>query len=70
MSVRNLRDGALFTPLQARYSFPSGVATMWRTTPPPDGITAVENCFVRGSKRTSVFGVTGLHVSQSAAAAD
>ncbi len=36
-----LNTATLFTPLQARYSCPSGVATMFRTTPPPDGIVFV-----------------------------
>jgi len=36
-----LTTATLFTPLQARYSCPSGVATMFRTTPPPDGIVFV-----------------------------
>src|SRR5207249_2745055 len=48
----------LFTPLQARYSLPSGVAAMLRTTPPPDGMTVDEKAFERGSNRTSVFGLT------------
>jgi hypothetical protein len=30
-----------FTPLQARTRFPSGVAIMFRTTPPPDGMVQV-----------------------------
>ena len=32
----------LFTPLHARYSRRSGVATMLRTTPPPDGISSLQ----------------------------
>ena len=48
----------LFTPLHARYSSPLGVATMLRTTPPPEGMEAEEKCSVRGSNRTSVFGLT------------
>ena len=31
---------------------------MLRTTPPPEGMGVEENCFDRGSKRTSVLGVT------------
>jgi hypothetical protein len=31
----------LFTPLHARYKRPSGVATILRTTPPPDGIAFI-----------------------------
>src|SRR5262245_45597448 len=46
------------TPLHAITRFPSGVAIMWRTTPPPDGITQVWNFSVLGSKRTNVFGLT------------
>src|SRR6266850_367065 len=38
----------LFTPLQAIYTRPSAVATMWRTVPPPEGITARANCSVFG----------------------
>ena len=37
---------------------PSGVAIMWRTIPPPDGIVQVWNFPVAGSNRTSVFGRT------------
>ena len=33
----------LSTPLHARYIRPSGVAAMFRTTPPPDGIVARAN---------------------------
>src|SRR2546422_4282620 len=46
----------LFTPLSARYTLPSDVATMLRTTPPPEGIGVLENFFVRGSNLTNVFG--------------
>jgi len=46
----------LFTPLSARYTLPSEVATMLRTTPPPEGIGVLENFFVRGSNLTNVFG--------------
>lgn len=46
----------LFTPLSARYTLPSAVATMLRTTPPPEGIGVLENFFVRGSNLTNVFG--------------
>ena len=38
----------LFTPLQAIYTRPSAVATMWRTVPPPEGIAARANCSVLG----------------------
>jgi len=31
---------------------------MLRTTPPPEGMGVEENCFVRRTKRTSVFGFT------------
>jgi len=33
----------LLTPLQARYSLPSLVATMFLTTPPPEGIGVLAN---------------------------
>src|SRR2546427_9595329 len=46
----------LFTPLSARYTLQSAVATMLRTTPPPEGIGVLENFFVRGSNLTTVFG--------------
>jgi hypothetical protein len=46
-----------FTPLHASHKLPSGVATMLRTTPPPDGIIHVWNFSVFGSKRTTVFGL-------------
>src|SRR5215471_6015837 len=45
-----------FTPLQASTRLPSRVGIMFRTTPPPDGISQVWNCSVLGSKRTIVFG--------------
>jgi len=48
----------LSTPLQAMYTRPSFVAAMLRTTPPPDGISALANVSVFGSKRTIVFGFT------------
>lgn len=48
----------LFTPLHARYSRRSGVATMLRTTPPPDGISALLKLSDLGSNLTSVFGLT------------
>src|ERR1700688_1936077 len=48
----------LFTPLQARNSCPSGVATIFLTTPPPDGIAFVVNLSDFGSNLTSVFGFT------------
>src|ERR1700746_1550347 len=48
----------LFTPLHARYSLPSFVAAMLRTTPPPEGIGVAENDFVFGSKWTRVLGLT------------
>src|SRR5438874_13587132 len=55
----NSTTATLFTPLQAKYRrCPSGVATMLRTTPPPEGMGVVLKCFVLGSKRTSVFGCT------------
>ena len=44
--------------LQASTRLPSVVAIMFRTTPPPDGITHVWNFSVWVSKRTSVFGLT------------
>src|SRR5580704_10568527 len=37
---------------------PSGVAAIFRTTPPPEGILARANVSVLGSKRTMVFGFT------------
>src|SRR6266403_2604931 len=48
----------LFTPLQAIYTRPSAVATMWRTVPPPEGIAARANCSVLGLNWMSVFGFT------------
>src|SRR5258708_38387396 len=48
----------LFTPLQARNSRPSEVATILRTTPPPDGIGFVLKPSDFGSNLTSVFGFT------------
>src|SRR5207248_9540729 len=48
----------LFTPLSARYSLPSLVATMLRTTPPPEGIVHFWNCCDCGSNITNVFGFT------------
>src|SRR5271169_5210480 len=51
-----LTTATLFTPLHARYSCPPGVATILRTTPPPDGITFVLNVSDLGSNRTMVFG--------------
>ena len=48
----------LFTPLQARYSLPSGVATILRTTPPPDGIgVGVEKVRIFESKPMIRLGV-------------
>jgi len=46
------------TPLQASQRSPFGAVTMWRTTPPPDGIGHVCMSPVAGSKRTIVFGCT------------
>src|SRR5580693_10041107 len=48
----------LFTPLHARYRRRSGVATMLRTTPPPDGISSLLKLSDLGSNLTSVFGFT------------
>src|SRR6266702_4649226 len=48
----------LFTPLHARYSLRSGVATMLRTTPPPDGICFVLKLSDLGSNLTRVLGFT------------
>jgi hypothetical protein len=48
----------LFTPLHAKYNRPSGVATMLRTTPPPEGILCVLKLSDLGSNLTSVFGST------------
>jgi len=48
----------LFTPLHARYSRRSGVATMLRTTPPPDGIGFVLKVSDLGSNFTKVLGFT------------
>ena len=45
----------LSTPLQASAKPPAGVATMLRTTPPPDGIGHCSKLLVFGSKRTSMF---------------
>lgn len=47
-----------FTPLQASTRLPSCVATMFRTTPPPEGIAQVWKVSDRESKRTSVLGLT------------
>src|SRR5882672_8411252 len=48
----------LFTPLQAIYTRPSAVATIWRTVPPPEGIAARANCSVLGLNWMIVFGFT------------
>jgi len=48
----------LFTPLHDRYSLRSGVATMLRTTPPPDGICFALKVSDLGSNLTKVLGVT------------
>src|SRR2546427_12589609 len=48
----------LFTPLHARYSLRSGVATMLRTTPPPDGICFVLKVSDLGLNLTRVLGFT------------
>ena len=48
----------LFTPLHARYSLRSGVATMLRTTPPPDGIGFALKLSDLGSNLTKVLGAT------------
>src|SRR5437667_5423062 len=48
----------LLTPLHARYTRPSDVAAMFRTVPPPDGISARANSSVFGLNRTTVFGAT------------
>src|SRR5437660_12524939 len=48
----------LFTPLQARYKRRSDVATILRTTPPPEGIGSVLKFSVLGSNLTRVFGFT------------
>ena len=37
---------------------PCGVAAMLRIVPPPEGTGQDANFFVRGSKRTMVFGFT------------
>jgi hypothetical protein len=39
----------LLTPLHAKYRRPSFVATVFRNTPPPDGISSEESCWVLGS---------------------
>src|SRR5215471_13657045 len=46
------------TPLSAIAILLSRVTNMWRTMPPPSGISQVWNFSVFGSKRTSVFGRT------------
>jgi hypothetical protein len=51
----HLRDAVHPTARQPQIA-PSGVCTMLRTTPPPDGITHVWNFSVLGSNRTTVFG--------------
>ena len=56
----------LFTPLQARYSRRSGVATMLRTVPPPEGICLTAKVSDFGSNLTSVFGVTPDSLYQTA----
>ena len=48
----------LFTPLHARYSLRSDAATMFRTTPPPDGIVFALKLSDLGSNLTKVLGVT------------
>src|SRR5262249_5259835 len=49
----------LFTPLQARLRLPSLVATMFLTTPPPEGMgVLLKNFLVLGSNDTSVLGET------------
>jgi len=48
----------LSTPLHARYRRPSGVAAMFRTTPPPDGIVARANFSDDGSNLIMVLGLT------------
>ena len=48
----------LLTPLPAIQMLPFLSGIMWRTTPPPDGMTQLWNFSVLGSKRTMVFGLT------------
>src|SRR5258708_38915822 len=48
----------LFTPLQAIYTHPSAVASMFRAVPPPDGVIARANCSGLGSNWMMVFGFT------------
>jgi hypothetical protein len=59
-SFQRLRSttATLFTPLHARYRRRSGVATMLRTTPPPDGICFVLKLSNLGSNFTRVLGFT------------
>src|SRR5207244_6471860 len=51
-------NATLLIPLSAIARFPSFIAIIFRTTPPPDGIVQVWNFSVLGSNRTSVFGFT------------
>jgi hypothetical protein len=53
-----------FVALHARHSQSSGVATMFRTTPPPEGIGALEAPSEPASKRTSMFGDTPVSTNQ------
>src|SRR5437016_5916994 len=57
-SLTRSTTATLLTPLHARYSLRSGVATMFRTTPPPDGICFVLKVSDFGSNLTNVFGFT------------
>lgn len=47
----------LLTPLQARKNLPSGVAIIWRTTPPPEGMGQLVKRLLCGSKWTMVLGL-------------
>src|SRR5207302_9577498 len=51
-------SATLLMPVSAIARFPSFIAIMLRTTPPPDGIAQVWNFSVLGSNRTRVFGFT------------
>src|SRR5713101_6141765 len=57
----------LFTPQHARYSRRSGVATILRTTPPPDGIGFVLKLSDFGSNLTRVLGFTPDSLYQTSA---
>jgi hypothetical protein len=54
------------TPLHASHNSSFGAATMWRTTPPPDGMGQDCVFLVPGSNLTRVFGCTPDSLNQTA----